>query len=194
MYRKIIKPSFDKMLAAILIVTLAPFLGLVALLIFIFDGQPLFFVQLRSGVGMKSFRLYKFRTLVPMESDDLSIHHRHYTRFGKTLRKTGIDEIPQLWNIIKGEMSFVGPRPMPLEYNEHYNDEQKIRFRVMQGITGWAQVIGGNQISWAERFQLDEWYVRHQSFLLDIKICLLTIRQIQHLQSEHIMPVFNGSN
>ncbi len=194
MYRNVIKPSLDRILAVILMVVLAPFLGLLALIIFIIDGSPVFFIQYRSGIKMKCFRLYKFRTLVPLENSDLSMKNRHYTRTGRALRKTGIDELPQLWNIIKGEMSFVGPRPMPVEYNEKYNERYRKRFRVMPGITGWAQVAGRNLISWDERFNLDVWYVEHQSFLLDIKICLETIGQLLKFQSEHVMPVFNGSN
>jgi len=194
MYRNVIKPSFDRILAVILIVALAPFLGLVTLLIFIFDGRPVFFQQLRSGIRMKSFRLYKFRTLVPLENSGLSMSHRQFTKTGRMLRKTGIDELPQLWNIIKGEMSFVGPRPMPVEYNEYYSDEQRERFQVMPGITGWAQLVSRNQISWRERFILDVWYVEHQSFFLDLKICFLTIGQIIKFQPEQVFPVFNGLN
>ncbi|MDZ7605065.1 MAG: sugar transferase [Cyclobacteriaceae bacterium] len=194
MYRKFIKPSFDRILAVILMVVLAPFLVLVVLIIFIIDGSPVFFIQNRSGIGMKCFRMYKFRTLAPLENSDLSMKNRQFTKTGRSLRKTGIDELPQLLNILKGEMSFVGPRPMPVEYVVKYNDRQRERFEVMPGITGWAQVAGRNQISWSERFKLDIWYVGNQSFLLDVKICLMTMVQIVKLQPEHTMPVFNGSN
>jgi lipopolysaccharide/colanic/teichoic acid biosynthesis glycosyltransferase len=194
MYRNFIKPSLDRILAVILMVVFAPFLVLLVLIIFIIDGSPVFFIQYRSGIRMNCFRLYKFRTLVPLENSDLSMKNRHYTRTGRMLRKTGIDELPQLWNILKGEMSFIGPRPMPIEYNQKYSDEQRKRFQVMPGITGWAQVVGRNHITWDERFKLDAWYIEHQSFLLDVKICLKTIGQLLKFQPEHIMPVFNGSN
>jgi lipopolysaccharide/colanic/teichoic acid biosynthesis glycosyltransferase len=194
MYRNFIKPSLDRILAVILMVVFAPFLVLLVLIIFSIDGPPVFFIQYRSGISMKGFRMYKFRTLVPLENSDLSMKNRHYTRTGRMLRVIGVDELPQLWNIIKGEMSFIGPRPMPIEYNQKYSDEQRKRFQVMPGITGWAQVVGRNHITWDERFKLDAWYIEHQSFLLDVKICLKTIGQLLKFQPEHIMPVFNGSN
>lgn len=194
MYRKVIKPLFDRILAVILMVVLAPFLVLLGLIILIIDGSPVLFVQYRSGISMKCFLLYKFRTLVPSENSDLSMKNRHYTRTGRTLRVMGIDELPQLWNVIKGEMSFVGPRPMPIEYNAKYSDVQRKRFLVKPGITGWAQEVGRNQITWNERFKLDAWYVEHQSFLLDVKICVKTIGHLLKFHPEHAMPVFNGSN
>ena len=145
-YRELIKPAFDRTTALVLLTMTLPFLGVLAVLIYLMDGSPVLFVQSRTGKNMKPFNLLKFRTLKPSKDEDLSLAHRTMTTWGPFLRKTGIDELPQLFNILKGDMSFVGPRPLPVAYDKAYTDEQKSRFLVKPGITGWAQVNGRNNI------------------------------------------------
>ncbi len=199
MYSNYAKVIFDKMLAGVLGAVLFPFIVLIIFLLFISQGNPIFFVQMRSGRDMQKFRLYKLRTLKFDGSSDLSMKKRAFTFFGKILRRSGLDEIPQLWNILKGEMSFIGPRPLPIEYEALYRKSQLRRFKVKPGITGWAQVHGRNDISWADRFELDLWYVTNIAFFLDIKIVWLTIIQMgksmfRQNKKQVEMPVFNGLN
>lgn len=183
------------------------FLTLFSLVIFIIAilikfklGSPIIFKQQRPGKYGKPFSLYKFRTMTEEKdengfllSDDIRL-----TSFGKFLRKYSLDEIPQFINVLKGDISLVGPRPLLMEYLHLYTDEQAKRHLVRPGITGWAQVNGRNTITWEEKFKLDVWYVENQSFLLDMKIILLTIKKV--LKSEGInhgnhatMPIFKGS-
>ena len=198
-YSIYIKVFFDKLLAGGLGIVLFPWLVLIFILLFITQGSPVFYIQVRSGNNKRKFKLYKFRTLVPSPSDNLSMENRNFTFFGNMMRKSGLDELPQLINILIGEMSFVGPRPMPIEYESKYNEVQIIRFRVKPVITGWAQIHGKNDISWDQRFDFDLWYVNNISLLLDIKISWMTI--IQFISSifspnkKHVeMEVFNGPN
>lgn len=197
-YSKYIKVFFDKLLAGVLGILLFPGLILIFILLFITQGNPVFYMQLRSGKNQRKFKLYKFRTLVPSDLENLSMENRHFTFFGNVMRRSGLDELPQLINILNGEMSFVGPRPLPTEYEKKYNEVQNLRLRMKPGITGWAQIHGKNDISWDRRFDLDLWYVNHVSLFLDIKICLITVIQfitsIFNPSKKHVeMEVFNGS-
>lgn len=143
-------------------------------------GAPVFFSQVRPGVKGKPFRMYKFRTMrdaVDKNGKQLPDEER-MTSFGSKLRSTSLDELPELWNVLKGEMSLVGPRPLLMEYLPLYTVEQYRRHEVRPGITGWAQINGRNAISWEEKFEYDIWYVDNQSFLLDLKILFLTIKKV----------------
>lgn len=198
-YKNYTKVIFDKLLAVALGILLFPLIVLIFILLFVTQGNPIIFVQSRSGRNLREFRLYKFRSLKLNGSTDLSMKKRTFTFFGEIMRRSGIDEIPQLLNILKGEMSFIGPRPLPTEYRELYHEAQLTRFRVKPGVTGWAQVHGRNEISWGHRFELDLWYVNNISLFLDIKIvCLTFIQLINSIFSQNKkqieMPVFNGSN
>lgn len=143
-------------------------------------GSPVFFTQVRPGLNGKPFRMVKFRSMTDERSPDgeLLPDADRLTRFGAMLRSTSLDELPELWNVLKGEMSLVGPRPLLIEYLPLYTPEQARRHDVRPGITGWAQVNGRNAISWEEKFALDVWYVENQSLWLDIKILWLTVRKV----------------
>lgn len=198
-YRIYIKNIFDWVAAFSLSILLIPFFLLIVLLLLVTQGREVFFTQMRSGKNLKEFRLYKFRTLLPSSSNDLSISNRKYTLLGKILRSFGIDELPQLLNILQGNMSFIGPRPMPVEYVGEYNEQQLARFNIKPGITGWAQVHGRNEISWKSRFELDIWYIDHISLSVDLKICWLTLIQMINSvffyhKKEQEMRVFKRSN
>lgn len=163
-------------------------------------GAPVFFTQERPGLNGKPFRMIKFRTMTDAKDADgkLLPDEVRLTKFGQFIRSTSLDELPELWNVLKGEMSLVGPRPLLMEYLPLYSAEQARRHEMRPGITGWAQVNGRNAISWEERFKLDVWYVDHQSFLLDCKIVLLTIQKVFvregiSAQGEATMPKFTGS-
>jgi sugar transferase EpsL len=143
---------------------------------------------------MKGFTMYKIRTLNESHITSLSAENRTYSRFGKFLRKSGLDEFPQLLNVLIGDMSLIGPRPMPVAYENKYSEKQKERFSCKPGITGWAQVNGRNAITWEDRFAMDIWYVEHCTFWLDIKIVGLTAVQLFAGDNNEIgMPVFTGS-
>jgi lipopolysaccharide/colanic/teichoic acid biosynthesis glycosyltransferase len=180
MYKSLIKPLLDQLVALLILIILAPvFLVSFVLLAFANDGKP-FFLQLRPGKNGKLFKIIKFKTM----NDKKDVHgtllsdDRRLTTMGQIIRKTSLDEIPQLLNVIKGDMSMVGPRPLLPEYIALYTPEQAKRHEVKPGITGWAQVNGRNAISWKEKFQLDVWYVEHQSFVLDLKIIFRTIKKV----------------
>lgn len=163
-------------------------------------GTPVIFSQIRPGRDGKPFRMYKFRSMkdaTDQDGDPLPDADR-ITPFGAKLRTTSLDELPELWNVLKGEMSLVGPRPLLMEYLPLYSTEQYRRHEVRPGITGWAQVNGRNAISWEEKFEYDVWYVDNQSFLLDIKILLLTIKKVFvkegiSAEGEVTMTKFTGS-
>jgi sugar transferase EpsL len=173
---------------------------LVALLVQFTIGSPTYFTQLRPGLRGKPFRIVKFRTMtnaLGSEGNPLPDIVR-LTPFGRFLRSTSLDELPELWNVLKGDMSLVGPRPLLMEYLPLYTREQVRRHDVRPGITGWAQVNGRNAISWEEKFALDLWYVEHQSLSLDLRILLLTLgrvlkRQGISAESEPTMPRFVGT-
>lgn len=171
---------FDKGLALILVCVFLPVIIFTALLVYFQIGKPVLFCQVRPGKDEKLFRIYKFRTMTEDRDENgaLLSDEVRLTNLGHWLRKLSLDELPQLLNIIKGDMSFVGPRPLLMEYLPLYNKEQKKRHEVKPGITGWAQVNGRNAISWEDKFALDVWYVEHLSFILDMKIMWLTLWKV----------------
>jgi len=194
MYISLFKPFLDRVFAFVLLILLSPCWMLVMMMVSASQGLPLFFCQKRAGLAMQPFSLYKIRTLEQSyNSSDLSLENRSYTSLGKWLRRTGLDEFPQLVNVLKGQMSFVGPRPLPVTYNDQFLDWHKKRFRCLPGITGWAQVNGRNDISWEKRFQFDSWYVDHISFMLDAKILWKSLVLLSKRKSLSEMPVFTGS-
>lgn len=167
------KGLLDCIGAAVLLLLLSPILLAVAAAILLIDGRPIFFTQQRAGKQGEPFRIYKFRTLRLGPKDPLR-PGAHCTRTGAFLRRWALDELPQLWNIVMGEMSVVGPRPTLLDQAYRYNAFEKQRLRVRPGLTGWAQVNGRNALSWPERIELDVWYVEKRSFWLDLGIMLRT--------------------
>ena len=177
----------------------APFAAAVGGAILIVMGRPVIFVQERAGRQGKPFKLYKFRTMTELSDDAdkrLSDEER-LSGFGRFLRRTSLDELPQLWNVFKGEMSLVGPRPLLLDYVPLYNQEQRRRLDVKPGLTGWAQINGRNAITWEQKFAYDAWYVDHQSFGLDLKIVAVTLLRVLSgrgiSQSGHsTVPRFTG--
>ena len=198
-YRRYVKYPLDRVIGLVLAISFSPIFVLLCISLIITQGSPLFFLQKRSGLNKRPFQLIKFRTLVPSTDTSLDISNRKYTMFGNIMRKSGIDELPQLLNIIKGEMSFVGPRPMPVEYDNLYTENHNKRFLIKPGLTGLAQVHGKNDITWRRRFDLDIKYTSSVSPFLDLKICLLTLSQIfssltNSGKINREMPVFNGRN
>ena len=175
-----IKRLFDITFAFLILILLAAILFLLAILIKMNLGSPVLFKQIRPGLSGLPFEMLKFRTMT--ESTDregnLLPEAQRLTKFGRFLRSTSLDELPALWNVLKGEMSLVGPRPLLVEYLPLYSKEQTRRHEVKPGITGWAQVNGRNAISWDDKFKLDVWYVDHQSFWLDVKILWMTLKKV----------------
>ncbi|MGM0874222.1 MAG: sugar transferase [Bacillota bacterium] len=174
------KRIFDFVVSGILIILLSPFMLLIAILVRIKLGSPIFFKQQRPGLHSKPFYFYKFRTMTDEKNEigELLPDQYRLTPFGKFLRKSSLDEFPQLINVIKGDISLVGPRPLLLDYLPLYTKEQAKRHLVRPGITGWAQINGRNSISWEEKFKLDVWYVNNRTFLLDIKILFFTVYKV----------------
>ena len=196
-----VKSIFDKILALFLICILSPIYSIVAILILLRMGRPILFRQKRPGLHGKIFDIYKFRTMTnEMDKDGkLFPDEKRLMGIGKTIRSLSLDELPQFLNVLKGDMSFVGPRPLLVEYLPLYNEEQKKRHNVKPGITGWAQVNGRNAISWEEKFKYDVWYVENQSFLFDMKILWLTFVKVISrsgiTSNQHItMGPFKGNN
>ncbi|MEA1953173.1 MAG: undecaprenyl phosphate N,N'-diacetylbacillosamine 1-phosphate transferase [Campylobacterota bacterium] len=194
-----IKRLFDITLALILIILFSPFYIIVSILILTKMGSPIFFRQKRPGKDENIFGIYKFRTMTNDKDKDgvLLPDEQRLKGLGKTIRSLSLDELPQIFNVLKGEMSFVGPRPLLIEYLELYNDEQKRRHDVKPGITGWAQVNGRNAISWEQKFEYDVWYVDNQSFWLDIKILWMTFLKVVRRSDisqdgQATMEVFKG--
>jgi undecaprenyl phosphate N,N'-diacetylbacillosamine 1-phosphate transferase len=178
-YRKYIKRPMDFILSLIAIIVLAPVLLIIAILVRVKLGSPVLFKQKRPGLNEKIFTLYKFRTMTDVrdENGELLPDEVRLTRFGKLLRSTSLDELPELFNIIKGDMSVVGPRPLLIEYLPLYNNHQKRRHEVRPGLSGHAQVNGRNAISWEDKFELDVEYVDNVSFIGDWKIILVTLKK-----------------
>jgi len=174
------KRIFDLCLSTPLLVFVTPLLGIIALLVRLQPGSPVFFRQQRPGLHGKPFTLYKFRTMTAARDvhGHLLPDAERLTPFGRFLRNTSLDELPELFNVLKGDMSLVGPRPLLMEYLDRYTPEQARRHEVVPGITGWAQVNGRNAISWEQKFALDVWYVDHCSLWLDLKIMALTVIKI----------------
>ena len=175
-----IKRLFDILLSALVLILLSPLIAITAIFVIVDLGFPIFFTQIRPGYRGNLFKIYKFRSMKDilnrkgMQAPDIE----RLTLFGLFIRSTSIDEIPSLWNVLKGDMSLVGPRPLLVEYLSLYNKEQARRHNVKPGITGWAQVNGRNVLSWRERFELDVWYVDNHTFFLDLKILLITIKKV----------------
>jgi len=180
MYKMWAKALFDKVFALILLIVFAPLWIAVSILIYINMGRPILFRQDRPGYKGDIFQIYKFRTMsndMDKEGNILPDDIR-VTKLGNYIRSASLDELPQLFNVLKGEMSFVGPRPLLVEYLALYSDYQNKRHEVKPGITGWAQVNGRNAISWEEKFEYDVWYVNNQSFVLDMKIVWMTFLKV----------------
>lgn len=178
MYARYIKRWLDFILSLFAIIILSPILLIVALLVRIKLGSPVIFKQERPGLHEKIFTLYKFRTMTDGKDKDGNLlpDDQRLTKFGKLLRSTSLDELPELFNILKGDMSIVGPRPLLVKYLPLYNEHQKHRHDARPGFTGWAQCNGRNAISWEEKFDLDVYYVKHVSFRLDLSIIFKTIK------------------
>ena len=194
------KSIVDFIISLLGIIFLSPLLVIVGLIIFFAFGSPIFFIQIRPGYRKAPFKFFKFRTMTNAKNDkgNLLPDKDRLTPLGSFLRKTSLDELPSLWNILKGDMSLVGPRPLLMEYLPLYSKEQMRRHEVKPGMTGWAQINGRNAISWEEKFELDVWYVENQSIWLDIKILLITFWKV--IKREGIshnkfstMPQFRGN-
>jgi lipopolysaccharide/colanic/teichoic acid biosynthesis glycosyltransferase len=180
MYKNRIKPLFDFLAAFVGLLLLSPFFILILLFLFVAnDGKP-FFIQPRPGKNGKIFKIIKFKTMNDKKDakGQLLSDAQRLTAVGRFVRKTSLDEIPQLLNVLKGDMSFIGPRPLLVQYLPLYNDFQKQRHNIRPGITGWAQVNGRNAISWDKKFEYDVWYVANCSLGLDIKILFFTIKKV----------------
>lgn len=174
------KRLFDFLVSLCALLALSPVILMVAFLVRRYLGTPVLFTQQRPGLNERPFLLYKFRTMNDARdaSGNLLPDAQRLTKMGKTIRQLSLDELPQLFNVLKGDMSLVGPRPLLMEYLPLYSAEQHRRHRVRPGITGWAQINGRNAIGWEERFALDVWYVDNHSFILDIKILFATVMKV----------------
>lgn len=175
-----LKRLMDVTFALVGLVFLSPLLLLLAIMVRQKLGNPVIFRQARAGKDGKPFVIYKFRTMTDErdQNDNLLPDEKRLTRFGVFLRSTSIDELPELWNVLKGEMSLVGPRPLFLSYVERYSPEQSRRLEALPGLTGWAQINGRNAVSWDDRFKMDVWYVDNRNLLLDIRILLITLFKV----------------
>lgn len=194
------KRALDGLGAAAGLTVLLPVLGATALAVALRHGRPVFFSQTRPGLHGKPFRMIKFRTMTNARGADgeLLPDAARLTRLGRLLRSTSLDELPELWNVLRGDMSLVGPRPLLMAYLPLYTPEQARRHALKPGITGWAQINGRNALSWEEKFALDVWYVDNQSFWLDVKILWLTVWRVLKrdgisADGEATMPRFAGS-
>jgi lipopolysaccharide/colanic/teichoic acid biosynthesis glycosyltransferase len=195
-----LKRIFDVVAASVLLLFLALPLLLISLVSLVIQGRPIFFGQVRPGLNGAPFRIIKFRTMLPSESTktDPSTDATRMTAYGRFLRRSSIDELPELINVLKGEMSLVGPRPLLMEYLALYTPEQARRHEMLPGITGWAQVNGRNALNWEDRFTLDVLYIDNWSFWLDLKILALTVLRVFSKKDisapgHATMPVFEGS-
>ncbi|EKF54896.1 sugar transferase [Galbibacter marinus] len=180
MYRKFIKRFMDILLSLLALIFLSPIIVLLWICLFVVNsGQP-FFYQLRPGKDARVFKLIKFKSMTDKrdENGELLSYEKRVTKIGSFIRKYSLDEIPQLINVLLGDMSLIGPRPLLVKYLPLYNDFQKKRHLVKPGITGWAQVHGRNAISWDEKFNYDIWYIEHLSFTTDLQIILKTIKKV----------------
>jgi lipopolysaccharide/colanic/teichoic acid biosynthesis glycosyltransferase len=199
--KSLIKRLFDLLISLLLLILLSPVMLVVAALVRVKLGKPVLFSQERPGLHGKLFRLYKFRTMRDAYDDQgkLLPDEQRLTKFGRFLRASSLDELPELVNVLKGEMSLVGPRPLLVAYLERYTPEQARRHEALPGITGWAQVNGRNALTWEDKFRLDVWYVDHQSLWLDIKILFLTLwkafkREGINAPGSATAPEFMGSD
>ncbi len=178
----------------------SPFFLIISFILFFSNGRPVFFKQARIGKNGNQFYFYKFRTMTSQKDSNgaLLSDEKRITKIGKWIRKTSLDEIPSLFNVVKGEMNLVGPRPLLPEYLPLYSKEQNKRHLVSPGITGWAQINGRNAITWEKKFKLDVWYVKNRNLILDLKILFLTIYKVIKAENispdgQEIMPKFKGS-
>lgn len=195
------KRFFDLLLIVISFPILLPVFVIVAILVRINLGSPIFFTQVRPGLNARPFIMIKFRTMGDERDEDgeLLSDGIRLTKFGRVLRSTSLDELPELWNVVVGDMSLIGPRPLLMEYVPLYSPEQYRRHEVRPGLSGWAQVNGRNAISWGEKFKLDVWYVDNQSLWLDMKIIWMTLKKVIirdgiSAEGEVTMPAFKGLN
>ncbi|MEH2148922.1 MAG: sugar transferase [Nostoc sp.] len=186
-YSRLIKSILDRVVAAIALILIFPLLISVAIAIYFRMGSPVIFTQPRPGQNARIFNFYKFRTMTNARDTEgnLLADEKRLTAFGKFLRQTSLDELPQLWNVLKGDMSFVGPRPLLVKYLDRYTPKQARRHEVKPGITGWAQVNGRRTLDqfWNKKFQLDVWYIDHWSLSLDLKILFMTLWQVLQRKS-----------
>ncbi len=201
MYKKFIKRWFDFVFSLVLIVLLSPLLLIIALLVKIKLGSPVLFTQKRPGLNEKIFTIYKFRTMNDKKDNEGNFlpDSERLTSFGKFLRSTSFDELPELINILKGDMSFIGPRPLLVKYLSRYNEKQRKRHLVKPGLTGYAQINGRNAISWDLKFTLDNYYVDNLFFTLDLKILIYTVIKVINREgisstSVDTMEEFKGSS
>lgn len=180
LYRKYIKRPMDIILSLLAIIVLSPLLIIIAILVKINLGSPILFKQQRPGLHEKLFTLYKFRTMTDRkdEQGNLLPDEVRLTKFGKMLRSTSLDELPELWNVLKGDMSIVGPRPLAIQYLPYYSSEERIRHSVRPGLTGYAQINGRNSVIWETRFQYDSEYVQQLNFYFDVQIIFKTIMKV----------------
>ena len=194
------KRFIDVLVSLVILVVTAPLMAVLAIGVWLDVGAPVLFRQERPGLRGRAFTIYKFRTMRSPTSGEArsATDSRRLTRFGRWLRSTSLDELPEFWNVLRGDMSLVGPRPLLMHYLPLYSAEQNRRHDVRPGITGWAQVNGRNAISWEEKFRLDLWYVDHRSLAVDLKILFLTLKSvfsrhgISH-QDSATMPEFTGN-
>ena len=200
-YSKIFKRGMDFSVALIALIVLMPIMLILILLLLITGHRKFFFVQQRVGYNEKLFYLLKFRSMTEAkdENGNLLSDEIRLTNFGKWMRKTSLDELPQLFNVLKGDMSIIGPRPLLIQYLDLYTHEQRKRHWVRPGISGWAQVNGRNAISWNKKFELDVWYMNNINFFLDFKIIFMTIKKIFvsegiNQNGQATVEAFNGSN
>ncbi len=194
------KRLMDVVLTLVAMIVLSPVILALAILVRRKLGSPVLFRQVRPGLHGRPFEMIKFRTMTDARDarGQLLSDSERLTPFGSWLRKTSLDELPELWNVLKGDMSLVGPRPLLMQYLELYTPEQARRHEVRPGVTGWAQINGRNAISWDEKFKLDVWYVDNRSLLLDLKILVATVRKVLgssgiNAPGEATMPVFEGA-
>lgn len=190
-YRKYIKRILDFIGALIMLIVLSPLLLVVTVwLHFANKGAGAFFTQERPGKDERIFKLYKFKSMTDERDAEGNLlpDGKRLTPVGRFIRKTSLDELPQLWNVLKGDMSFIGPRPLLVQYLPYYSDRERKRHCVLPGISGLAQVSGRNSISWDEQLELDVYYVENISFLLDLRICLTTIKKVLSQESVAVIP------
>ncbi len=175
-----VKRLFDIVVSAIALLVFLPLILILMVLVRIKLGSPVFFTQTRPGKDGKPFQMVKFRSMTTAKDADGNLlpDDQRLPKFGKLLRSTSLDELPELWNVLKGDMSLVGPRPLLMQYLDRYTPEQRRRHDVRPGITGWAQVNGRNNVPWEERFKMDVWYVDNHNLLLDIKILWMTVLKV----------------
>ncbi len=194
-YQRLVKTGLDRLVAAIVLIILSPIMIVVAIAIYLRMGSPIIFAQQRPGKNSQIFTCYKFRTMTnDLDADgELQPDAERLTNLGIFLRKTSLDELPQLFSILKGEMSFVGPRPLLIDYLPYYSEREQQRHSVLPGITGLAQINGRNQLRWDERLELDVQYVEKQSFYLDVYILMMTVVKVIQRSGVDIDPSSEGN-